>query len=136
MPGGILFVGNVDRGGGSRFRARTARTRVKRQLEIFAPDLKRQRSRRRLCRAFRSSRRLRFEVRTSDWIAWAVALLRHRVPQDWRGTAREREIRALVINVVEQATGSDPAGYDRWFEALQRLLDVSFPLTETPESGA
>jgi hypothetical protein len=68
-------------------------------------------------------RRLRLEVRTSDWIAWAVALLRHRVPQDWRGTAREREIRGLVINVVEQATRSEPGGYDRWFESLQRLHD-------------
>ena len=68
-------------------------------------------------------RRLRFEVRTSDWIAWAVALVRHRVPQYWRGTAREREIRELVINVVEQATRAEPDGYDRWCESLQRLHD-------------
>ena len=55
--------------------------------------------------------------------AWAVASLRHRVPQNWRGTAREREIRELVINVVEQATRAEPDGYDRWCESLQRLYD-------------
>ncbi len=68
-------------------------------------------------------RRLRLELRTSDWIAWPAALLRHRVPQDWRGTAREREIRALVINVVEQATGAGGEEYERWCESLQRLHD-------------
>ena len=35
----------------------------------------------------------------------------------------ERQIRDLVINVVEHATRSEPAGYDRWFESLQRLHD-------------
>ena len=68
-------------------------------------------------------RRLRLEVRTSDWIAWLLALLRHRIPQDWRGTAREREIRALVINVVEQATGAGGDQYERWCESLQRVHD-------------
>ena len=68
-------------------------------------------------------RRLRLELRTSDWIAWLAALLRHRVPQDWRGTAREREIRALVIHVVEQASRAGAEEYERWCESLQRLHD-------------
>lgn len=68
-------------------------------------------------------RRLRFELRTSDWIAWAVALLRHRIPQDWRGSAREREIRDLVVNAVEQATRAGRDDYERWCESLQRLHD-------------
>ena len=68
-------------------------------------------------------RRLRIELRTSDWIAWAAAMARHGIPQNWRGTRRERGIRDLVIDVVEQATYSGKGGYERSCESLQRLHD-------------
>ncbi len=68
-------------------------------------------------------RRLRLDFRTSDWLAWAAAFTRHRIPHRWRGTAHEREIRDLVVNVIEQATDAGPAEYDRWSETLQRLHD-------------
>ena len=68
-------------------------------------------------------RRLRLELRTSDWVAWGAAMARHGIPQNWRGTTRERGIRDLVIDVVEQATHTGKGGYERSCELMQRLHD-------------
>jgi Pyruvate/2-oxoacid:ferredoxin oxidoreductase gamma subunit len=66
-------------------------------------------------------RRVRLDIRTSDWTAWVAARLRDRIPPGWRGTAHEREVRDLVINIVEQATAAPREEYDHWCEAMQRL---------------
>lgn len=66
-------------------------------------------------------RRLRLEVRTSDWLAWVAAVARRRLPLRFRGTRRERQIRDLVAEVVAQAARDGPQDYARWTETLQRL---------------
>ncbi len=66
-------------------------------------------------------RRMRLEVRTSDWMAWAAAVARRRLPQRFRGTRRDRQIRDLVAEVVVHAARAAPAEYARWNETLQRL---------------
>ncbi len=66
-------------------------------------------------------RRFRLDLRTSDWPAWIATMSRHRVPARWRGTPRERQIRDVVIDVVQRATETGARDYDRWSETLQRL---------------
>ncbi len=66
-------------------------------------------------------RRVRLDLRTSDWVAWGIAWLRHRIPHPWRGTAHVREIRDVVVKVIDRAQAAPREEYDRWAEALQRL---------------
>jgi Pyruvate/2-oxoacid:ferredoxin oxidoreductase gamma subunit len=66
-------------------------------------------------------RRFRWDVRFSDWAPWVAAVSRHRIPHRWRGTALQRQIRDLVIDVVERAARGAAHDYARWAETLQRL---------------
>jgi hypothetical protein len=68
-------------------------------------------------------RRFRWDIRFSDWAPWIAAVARHRIPQRWRGTAVERQIRDLVIDVVERAARGGARDYARWSETMQRLHD-------------
>jgi len=68
-------------------------------------------------------RRFRWDIRFSDWAPWIAAMARHRIPQRWRGTAVERQIRDLVIDVVERAARGGAGDYARWSETMQRLHD-------------
>jgi hypothetical protein len=66
-------------------------------------------------------RRYRLDLRTSDWPAWALALLRRAVPAAWRGSRRQRRIRDHVVGVVEQAARGAVTDYRRWSETMHRL---------------
>jgi hypothetical protein len=66
-------------------------------------------------------RRLRADVRTSDWPARLLAATRRLIPQKWRGSARERELRQYVMDVVRRATAGAESDYDLWAEAMIRL---------------
>jgi Pyruvate/2-oxoacid:ferredoxin oxidoreductase gamma subunit len=66
-------------------------------------------------------RRFRLDVRSSDWPAWVVAVARHRIPQRWRGSARERQMRAYVIDVTERTVRGAAHDYERWSETMRRL---------------
>jgi hypothetical protein len=66
-------------------------------------------------------RRFRWDIRFSDWAPWVAAVARHRIPQRWRGSAVERQIRDLVIDVVERAARGAAHDYARWSEIMQRL---------------
>ncbi len=67
------------------------------------------------------ARRFRLDARTTEWPAWVAVLLRKRIPRRIRGTRRERQLRDLVIDVVERATEGAAQDYARWSETLQRL---------------
>jgi Pyruvate/2-oxoacid:ferredoxin oxidoreductase gamma subunit len=66
-------------------------------------------------------RRFRWDIRFSDWAPWVAAGARHRIPQRWRGTAVERQIRDLVTDVVQRAARGAAHDYARWSETMQRL---------------
>lgn len=66
-------------------------------------------------------RRFRADVRTSDWPARIGRSLRWFVPQKWRGTKRERELREYVIAMLERAKKGAETQYDQWADALSRL---------------
>jgi hypothetical protein len=65
--------------------------------------------------------RLRADVRTSDWPARAAALVRRLAPRRWRGTRRERDLRAYLIEFVMRAIDNAPRDFERWSEAMRRL---------------
>ena len=66
-------------------------------------------------------RRMRLDIRTSDWPARLVAAGRRIIPRRWRGTSRQREMRSFIIDLVRRATRGSTHDYRRWSEALQRL---------------
>jgi hypothetical protein len=66
-------------------------------------------------------RRVRTDVRTSDWPGRLLRMTRRMVPLQWRGTAHERELRQYVMDVVRRAANCPPSEYDAWSEALTRL---------------
>jgi hypothetical protein len=80
-------------------------------------------------------RLVRFDARTSDWLARLAALARGVWPGRWRGSARERQVRSWVIEIIERASltapgapdtpapssPASPGEYDRWRAALERL---------------
>lgn len=66
-------------------------------------------------------RRFRLDLRTSDWPAHVLALVRRGVPAAWRGSSRERRIRAAVIDVVQRAALGAEDDYRRWSETMHRL---------------
>jgi hypothetical protein len=70
-------------------------------------------------------RRVRLQVRTSDWPLRLVAALRHVVPARWRGTRNERAVRRLVESAVEQAGSAPSAEYERWSEVMAALHDLA-----------
>lgn len=63
--------------------------------------------------------RFRLDLRTSDWIAQGLAILRYVMPHGWRGRRRDRRIRGLVEEAVMQATN----GGDDQYESNRRVLE-------------
>ncbi len=74
-----------------------------------------------------AGRRVRLDLRTSDWLPIAIARLRRLWPWRWRGTPRERALRDAVLAEVESAVvelGSgepDEVAYRDWIERFRRL---------------
>jgi len=66
-------------------------------------------------------KRYRADVRTSDWPARVVAGARRLVPQAWRGTRRDRALRAYMIKLTERAIAGSADDYDRYLGAFGRL---------------
>lgn len=66
-------------------------------------------------------RRIRVDIRSSDWPARLAAAARHLVPSRWRGTRGEREVRAFLIDFAERAIRGSARDYKRFSEAMQRL---------------
>jgi hypothetical protein len=67
------------------------------------------------------NRRFRADVRTSDWPARAVAMMRRVVPYRFRGSRRERELRDYIIDFIRRVIDGAPPDYDRHLESLHRL---------------
>jgi hypothetical protein len=70
-------------------------------------------------------RRVRMDLRTSDWLARIVARSARFIPTSWRGSTRERGLRAHLEEFVEHATESKLADYERWFENSRRLYQYA-----------
>lgn len=71
------------------------------------------------------SRRISGEVRTSDWPARVVAMVGRWVPHRWRGSRRARELRAAMIELIQQATAEASANYPTWEAALLQAHDLA-----------
>lgn len=68
------------------------------------------------------NRRIRADVRTSDWPARAVAMMKRFMPNRWRGTRREREVRQYILDFMNRAVAAaSTPSYPRWVEAMRRL---------------
>jgi Pyruvate/2-oxoacid:ferredoxin oxidoreductase gamma subunit len=69
------------------------------------------------------SRRLRIDLRTSDWPAKLVASMRWLMPQSWRGSRRTRALRRVVVDFVEQAVEGMQRDYDRYAMTMRHLQE-------------
>ncbi len=67
------------------------------------------------------NRRMRGDLRTSDWPARAVSFMRRFVPGRWRGTRRDRELRDFVMEFVKKAAAGAGQEYEQWAGAMHRL---------------
>jgi Pyruvate/2-oxoacid:ferredoxin oxidoreductase gamma subunit len=67
------------------------------------------------------NRRIRANVRTSDWPARAAAFATRIVPLRWRGTRRERELREFMIQLARDIRNSASEKYDGWCDVIERL---------------
>jgi hypothetical protein len=67
------------------------------------------------------SRRVRADVRTSDWPARFASLARRITPRRFRGLRRERQLRDFLIEFTRRAIVEAPNDYERWADAMQRL---------------
>ena len=68
-------------------------------------------------------RRLRLEIRTSDWPARLIARAGSLIPRRIRGTRAERRVRAVIEDFVDRAATEAPRDYRRWHAALRLLHD-------------
>jgi Pyruvate/2-oxoacid:ferredoxin oxidoreductase gamma subunit len=66
-------------------------------------------------------RRIRIDLRTSDWPTRVGAVVAPLIPKQWRGTRRERQLRDYVIECVKRAAAGAPSKYEHWNEVLLRL---------------
>ena len=64
--------------------------------------------------------RFRVDLRTSDWVTRLLAMARHVLRRNWRGTPRERDVRTAVRDIVQNAT-LNPDQYDDWVPVLETL---------------
>lgn len=64
--------------------------------------------------------RFRLDLRTSDWVTRLLAMARHVLPRNWRGTGRERDVRTSVRDIVQNAT-LNPDQYDEWVPVLETM---------------
>jgi len=73
------------------------------------------------------SRRVRMDLRTSDWPARLASLAWRITPSRLRGGRRERELREYIVAFVRRAIVESPQQggieYPRWADAMQRLHD-------------
>jgi len=69
-------------------------------------------------------KRYRLDVRTSDWPARILAIIAPLVPERFRGTAAEKELRDYVVGLVERAIRSASDNPKQWTATLGRLADV------------
>jgi len=65
--------------------------------------------------------RFRLDLRTSDWMAHVLAAARHLHPKALRGRRSQRQVRALVSEVVMQATSAPDDDYGSWRAVLEML---------------
>ncbi|NNM26057.1 MAG: hypothetical protein HKO59_08745, partial [Phycisphaerales bacterium] len=66
-------------------------------------------------------RRYQLDLRTSDWPARLLSSLRRIVPESWRGSRRERELRSSMIGLVQRVTANASADYERFQRTLLHL---------------
>lgn len=69
------------------------------------------------------SRRIRIDLRTSDWPARFVSAIRRITPGRFRGMRRERQLRDYMLELMRKAIVESPNDYERWSAAMQRLHD-------------
>jgi hypothetical protein len=66
-------------------------------------------------------RRVRFDLRSSDWPARIVASMVGIVPRAWRGTASERSLADAAIALVERAAREAPEDRELWERTMLRF---------------
>ncbi len=72
-------------------------------------------------------RRMRLDLRTSDWLPIVLARIGRVWPWRWRGTPRERSLREAVLSRLEQAIvelgspGSDDSTYRAWVSEFRLM---------------
>jgi Pyruvate/2-oxoacid:ferredoxin oxidoreductase gamma subunit len=66
-------------------------------------------------------RRVRFTMRTSDWPVRAVAAVSRCTPRRWRGNARQRQVRELVVNLVRRASWAPAEERAQLLPVFERL---------------
>lgn len=69
-------------------------------------------------------RRFRFDMRTSDWPARILAVVAPWVPQRFRGTKPEQELRDYVVQLVERAIRGASDSQRQWAAVMRRLHDA------------
>jgi hypothetical protein len=67
------------------------------------------------------SRRVRADLHSSDWPARVGSWIRKLIPNRWRGTRRERELRDYLVDFIKRAAEHSPVDYERLAEGMQRL---------------
>jgi hypothetical protein len=68
------------------------------------------------------SRRIRADVRTSDWPArLIIAAGRRIIPNRWRGSRRDRQVRQFMMDFIRRALAEAPGNYAAWSDAMNRL---------------
>jgi len=68
-------------------------------------------------------RRVRLDLRTSDWPARLAAIAYRLTPRRFRGGQRERLLRDHLLELARRAIVESPADYQKWSDAMQRLHD-------------
>ncbi len=63
--------------------------------------------------------RFRLDLRTSDWMAHVLAAAKYVHPKGLRGRRSQRQVRALVSEVVMQATSAPDDDYESWRAVLE-----------------
>lgn len=69
------------------------------------------------------SRRVRIDLRTSDWPARLATVAYRLTPWRFRGGQRERQLRDYLMEFIRRAIVEAPGDYARWSDAMQRLHD-------------
>jgi Pyruvate/2-oxoacid:ferredoxin oxidoreductase gamma subunit len=69
--------------------------------------------------------RVRVDLRTSDWVAHALAAMRWVLPHRLRGKRSQRLVRDQVQEVVMQAASADEDQYEQWRAVLEWLHTIA-----------
>ncbi|MCZ6836796.1 MAG: hypothetical protein O7G85_13555, partial [Planctomycetota bacterium] len=73
-----------------------------------------------------NERRLRMDLRSSDWSVKLLAASRRIMPDRWRGSRREREMREFVMEFIRRATLSNVPDYDTASKNFLILHELAF----------